>query len=166
MKLYVIRHGQTKCNKENKYNCRLDEDINEIGIKQAEEASKIVKNLDIDLIICSPMIRTKHTCEIVNVNNIPVIYDERIMERDGGVLTNTTIDETGIAYIKTSHCLSLSGLSHTKKTKTIVAISQTSKDEIREIINLIFVFSFFVWLIFTSSDRSSSIVTLYNFDIS
>ena len=36
----------------------------------------------------------------------------------------------------------------------------------REIINLIFVFSFFVWLIFTSSDRSSSIVTLYNFDIS
>ena len=93
MKLYVIRHGQTKCNKENKYNCRLDEDINEIGIKQAEEASKIVKNLDIDLIICSPMIRTKHTCEIVNVNNIPVIYDERIMERDGGVLTNTIIDD-------------------------------------------------------------------------
>lgn len=37
MKLYVIRHGQTKCNKENKYNCRLDEDINEIGIKQAED---------------------------------------------------------------------------------------------------------------------------------
>ena len=35
MKLYVIRHGQTNCNKENKYNCRLDEDINEIGIKQA-----------------------------------------------------------------------------------------------------------------------------------
>ena len=39
------------------------------------------------------MIRTKHTCEIVNVNNIPVIYDERIMERDGGVLTNTIIDD-------------------------------------------------------------------------
>ena len=54
MKLYVIRHGQTKCNKEKRYNCRLDEDINEIGIKQAEEASKIVKNLNIDLIICSP----------------------------------------------------------------------------------------------------------------
>lgn len=37
MKLYVIRHGQTKCNVENKYNCRLDEDINEVGIKQAEQ---------------------------------------------------------------------------------------------------------------------------------
>ncbi len=93
MKLYVIRHGQTNCNKEKRYNCRLDEDINETGVKQAEEASEIVKKLDIDLIICSPMIRTRHTCNIVNVNHVPVIYDERLMERDGGVLTNTKIDE-------------------------------------------------------------------------
>ena len=28
MKIYIVRHGQTKCNVENKYNCRLDEDIN------------------------------------------------------------------------------------------------------------------------------------------
>lgn len=90
MKLYIIRHGQTKCNVENKYNCRLDEDINDVGIKQAIEASKQIQNLDIDLIICSPMIRTKHTCEIINVNNVPVTYDDRLMEREGGVLTNTT----------------------------------------------------------------------------
>ena len=45
MKLYVIRHGKTKCNEENKYNCRLDEDINETGIQQAKKASKIVENL-------------------------------------------------------------------------------------------------------------------------
>ena len=93
MKIYVLRHGQTDCNKNNKYNCRLDEDINEIGIKQAELAKEKVKKLNIDLIICSPMIRTKHTCQIINSNNIPVIYDDRLMERIGGVLTNTTIDE-------------------------------------------------------------------------
>lgn len=90
MKLYVIRHGQTKCNVENKYNCRLDEDIDEVGIKQAEQASKEVEKLNIDLIICSPMKRTKHTCNIINVNNISVIYDDRLMERIGGILTNTT----------------------------------------------------------------------------
>lgn len=33
MKLYVIRHGQTNCNRENKYNGKLDEDINEVGIE-------------------------------------------------------------------------------------------------------------------------------------
>ena len=91
MKLYVIRHGQTRCNVENKYNCRLDEDINQTGIKQAEKAREVVKNLELDLIICSPMIRTKHTCNIINVNNVPVIYDDRLMERNGGVLTGTTV---------------------------------------------------------------------------
>ena len=61
MKLYVIRHGETDCNKENKYNCRYDEDINETGIEQAKKAGEKVKTLDIDLIICSPMKSTKQT---------------------------------------------------------------------------------------------------------
>lgn len=93
MKLYVIRHGLTKCNVEDKYNGRYDEDINEEGINQAIKASQIAKNLDIDLIICSPMKRTKHTMELVNVNNIEVIYDDRLMERDTGKLTLTKLDE-------------------------------------------------------------------------
>ena len=93
MKLYVIRHGQTNCNVERKYNCRYDEDINEVGIEQAKEASKKVEKLDIDLIICSPLKRTRHTMELINVNNIPVIYDDRLMERDGGKLTLTVLDE-------------------------------------------------------------------------
>lgn len=93
MNLYVIRHGLTKCNVEEKYNGRYDEDIIEEGIQQAIKASHIVKDLDIDLIICSPMKRTKHTMELVNVNNIEVIYDDRLMERETGKLTLTTIDE-------------------------------------------------------------------------
>lgn len=93
MKIYVIRHGLTDCNIKKVYNGRYDEDINKDGIKQATEASKVVKNLNIDLIICSPMKRTKHTMELVNVNNIGVIYDDRLMERDNGKLTLTKIDE-------------------------------------------------------------------------
>lgn len=93
MKIYVIRHGRTKCNDEGKYNGRLDEDINETGIKQAIEASKKVEKLDIDLIICSPLKRTKHTMELINVNNIPVIYDKRLMERDCGVLTDKELGD-------------------------------------------------------------------------
>jgi len=93
MKLYVIRHGLTNCNVERKYNGRYDEDINEEGINQAIRASQIVKDLDIDLIICSPMKRTKHTMELINVNHIDVIYDDRLMERESGKLTLTKLDE-------------------------------------------------------------------------
>ena len=70
----------------------LNEDINNIGIKQAQEASKKIKNLNLDLIICSPLLRTRHTCDIINSNKIKVIYDDRIEERNCGVLTNTKID--------------------------------------------------------------------------
>ncbi|MBE5820069.1 MAG: histidine phosphatase family protein [Clostridiales bacterium] len=93
MKLYVIRHGRTNCNKEHKYNGRYDEDINEEGIEQAKLASNEIKELDIDLIICSPLKRTRHTMEIINVNNVPVIYDDGLMERDCGKLTLTEIDD-------------------------------------------------------------------------
>lgn len=93
MKLYVIRHGQTNCNKERKYNCLYDEDINEVGIEQAKEASKEVAKLNLDLIICSPMKRTKHTLNLINVNNVDVIYDDRLIERDGGKLTLTVLDD-------------------------------------------------------------------------
>ena len=108
MKLYVIRHGQTKCNVEHKYNGRYDEDINETGIEQAKEASNKVGKLDIDLVICSPLKRTRHTMELVNVNNIPVIYDERLMEREEGELTLTVVDEEFLAkeyynYYSTKH---------------------------------------------------------------
>ena len=93
MKLYVIRHGLTKCNVEKKYNGKLDEDINEIGIEQAKKAQKIIKDLDIDLIICSPLLRARHTCDIINVNNVPVMYDRRIGERDCGIYTGKEIGE-------------------------------------------------------------------------
>ena len=87
MKLYVIRHGRTNDNDLGLYNGRYDEDINSVGIEQAKKASKKVKKLDLDLIICSPLLRTKHTAEIVNVNNVPIIYDDLLMERDFGSLT-------------------------------------------------------------------------------
>ena len=93
MKLYVIRHGLTKCNVEKKYNGKLDEDINEIGILQAKKAQKAIRNLDIDLIICSPLLRTKHTCDIINVNNVPVIFDKRIEERDCGIYTGKDLGD-------------------------------------------------------------------------
>lgn len=93
MKLYVIRHGLTNCNLEKRYNGRYDEDINDDGIKQALGVSKQIKKLDIDLIICSPMKRTIHTMELINMKSKPVIYDDRLLERDNGELTRTKIDD-------------------------------------------------------------------------
>ena len=84
MKIYVIRHAETDSNK-NGIAGDIEEDINESGVQQCLRAREKIKNLDLDLIISSPAKRTKHVTEIINVNNIPVIYDERLIERKLGI---------------------------------------------------------------------------------
>lgn len=87
MLIYAIRHGQTDVNLEERINGLNDHDINEEGIRQAVRAREEIEELDIDEIICSPLLRAKHTADIINVNDVPITYDERIQERDAGVFT-------------------------------------------------------------------------------
>ena len=86
MKLYVMRHGFTKMNKEQLYNGLVDEDLIEEGMEDAIKAQQKIKDLKLDVIYCSPLLRAKHTCDIININNIPVIYEDRLKERTLGTL--------------------------------------------------------------------------------
>ena len=93
MKLYIIRHGQTEWNITHKIQGKTDIPLNEEGRRQVEEAREIFNDIDIDLIICSTLDRAKETCRIINKDkNIPVIYDERICERNFGTLEGTDIN--------------------------------------------------------------------------
>lgn len=96
MKIYTIRHGYTNMNKELLYNGQIDEDINEEGIKSAEKVRENIRNIKFDIIYCSPMIRAKHTCEIINSNNVPVVFDDRLKERTLGKLDGKGFNEDGI----------------------------------------------------------------------
>ncbi len=84
MNIYVTRHGQTDNNIKMIMNGKSNIDINQKGISQAMQARDILSKMHIDLIFCSPLTRTKHTMQIINQNNIPVIFDNRIVERDCG----------------------------------------------------------------------------------
>lgn len=92
-KIYVIRHGETDINIKGQINGRNDYPINDVGIKQAQEQCQKVSDLGIDLIICSPILRTKQTCEYVNIHKKPVIYDDRLMERDSKSMQYHCINE-------------------------------------------------------------------------
>ena len=85
MSIMLTRHGQTNWNVQKKVMGRCDEPLNEKGMEQAEETSDSLKDTDIDLIICSPLKRAKQTSDKINEGrNIPIIYDDRIIERDFG----------------------------------------------------------------------------------
>ena len=90
MKIYLVRHGQCESNVIGRYNF-IDEDINDVGIKQAEDLRNIIKNINYDIVISSPLIRALHTAEIINANNKEIITDDRLVERKHGSLEGQSV---------------------------------------------------------------------------
>lgn len=114
MNLFVIRHGITNSNKLNIFNGHYDEDLNEIGIQQIEQISEKITRETIDLIISSPLLRAKHTSDIISDNKIPIIFDERLIERDMGELTQQSkklVDERLWNYYQTLNFKNLETIS-------------------------------------------------------
>lgn len=93
MKIYIVRHGEVPHNALKQYNTD-DEDLTENGISQALELKEKIKHLNFDIIITSPLIRAKHTAEIINSNNYSIILDNRIRERSCGSLSGQPLEVT------------------------------------------------------------------------
>ena len=92
MRVLIIRHGQTDWNKKGLLQGTIDIPLNEEGLKQAEMAYEQLKDEKIDAVFCSPLTRTRQTAEVIlKDRNIPIIYDERIVERRFGVAEGTSI---------------------------------------------------------------------------
>ncbi|MBR4762078.1 MAG: histidine phosphatase family protein [Clostridia bacterium] len=86
MKVFIVRHGQIPSNVLRKYPA-VDEELTDIGREQAVELREKIKDMNFDLIICSPLKRAKQTAEIINANRYTIVYDYRIKEQDYGDLT-------------------------------------------------------------------------------
>ena len=92
MKVYIARHGQIP-NNALKRHTNPYEDLSELGIKQAEELSEKIKNINFDIIYVSPYLRARHTAKILNTNNTKVIIDERLSERSCGNLSGQPLED-------------------------------------------------------------------------
>lgn len=85
MEILFIRHGQTDWNVKKKVQGKANIPLNEKGIKQANDTKILLKDENIDLILCSPLTRAIQTAKIINHNrNLPILLDERLSERDFG----------------------------------------------------------------------------------
>ena len=85
MKLYVIRHGQTDYNVKHVFQGHTDIPLNDVGIAQAKQTAKKFENINIDLIIVSPLTRAIQTAKYIKeITNAEMIIDERLIERSFG----------------------------------------------------------------------------------
>ena len=90
--IYFVRHGLTDWNENvdetGKVNprCqgRTNIPLNKNGIAQAEALRDQLSGIKFDKVLCSPLDRTKQTCEIILGNLDSVVIEERLIERDFG----------------------------------------------------------------------------------
>ena len=82
--IYIVRHGQTDYNLEGRYAGRIDVELNEKGIEQANIIKEELKNIHFDIVFSSPLKRALTTASIITDNEI--IVDNRIIERSNGKL--------------------------------------------------------------------------------
>ena len=101
--IYLIRHGETEWNKKGLgQGSRNDIPLNELGIEQANYAGKYLNEYrqtdkKFDLVLCSPLIRTKETaneiCKEIGYNIDDIIYFDELVENDQGLLSIGKTDE-------------------------------------------------------------------------
>lgn len=86
MKLYLVRHGQTDWNIDNRLQGQVDNPLNNTGIRQAEELKKKLNSYSFDVCYCSPLKRAVQTAEIITDNRCKIIFDDNLKERSFGNL--------------------------------------------------------------------------------
>jgi len=81
MELYLIRHGETDWNKENRLQGNIDIPLNEEGLKMAHKAAERLSDIHFDKIFSSPLDRAYTTAKIICKNQLDLIQkDERLRE--------------------------------------------------------------------------------------
>lgn len=105
MKLILLRHGQSVWNKENRFTGWTDVPLSELGIIEAKNAGKKLKeeNIKIDIVFLSVLKRAIDTFSNLKSEyeiDAPVYKDYRLNERHYGALQGLNKEETALKYGK------------------------------------------------------------------
>lgn len=83
--IYVVRHGETDWNAINKVLGRTDIPLNDKGMEQAKELARSLKDMKIDVFLCSPLSRARQTADAISSETgIQYKIDDRLIEQDFG----------------------------------------------------------------------------------
>ena len=93
MKLYVVRHGQTDKNVLGLVQGDTESDLTEKGREEAKALQELVKSLDVDVVVSSPLRRALDTAKLITNDEKEIIVDDRLIERDFGLSEGKPVDE-------------------------------------------------------------------------
>lgn len=88
MNIYIMRHGTTVWNEKGITQGRTNNRLSKAGIALVEEKAQQSKDIKFDAIICSPLMRTVQTANIMNrFHNVNIFKDDLLTEIDQGVFS-------------------------------------------------------------------------------
>ncbi|OGY09281.1 MAG: hypothetical protein A2700_03180 [Candidatus Blackburnbacteria bacterium RIFCSPHIGHO2_01_FULL_44_64] len=98
--IYLIRHGQTSGDVEDRYGGDYDDSLSDEGRRQAVELAEALSGRGIKMIFCSPLARAQETAQIVNNElNVTVETIPELKERNQyGILTGIVKAEAKEKY--------------------------------------------------------------------
>ena len=105
MKIFIVRHGQTDWNLEQRLQGSIDIPLNETGRSQARALRDRIKNMKFDICYCSTLFRAAETAQILTGHRdadfqplCAIRYDARLRERGFGQEEGRTDEEIDLNF--------------------------------------------------------------------
>ena len=94
MRVLLIRHGRSTWNAERRWQGWADPPLSPRGIAQAEAAAAALKDVAIQVVVSSDLVRARSTAEIIaRAAGVGVSIEPALRERDVGLCSGLTADE-------------------------------------------------------------------------
>jgi broad specificity phosphatase PhoE len=74
--IVVVRHGETEWSANGRHTSRTDLPLTESGRKRARQLASALSGQQYALVLCSPLRRTRETCELAGYGDVAVIDDD------------------------------------------------------------------------------------------
>lgn len=99
--IYLVRHCESMSNRLHSFAGRADVDISAKGQLQLDCLKEYFKNIKLDKIYSSPLIRAVKTAEAINAyHSLPIITEEGFIEMDLGILDGKPVSEMNDEQVK------------------------------------------------------------------
>jgi broad specificity phosphatase PhoE len=98
-RVFVLRHGRTTWNAQNRYQGQADPPLDEVGLAQAGAAASLLATFAPDLIVTSDLQRASVTAAALEATTgLTAVLDPRLRERSLGHWEGLTRDEVEVAF--------------------------------------------------------------------
>jgi phosphoserine phosphatase len=92
MNIYLLRHGETSWNREQRLQGITDVPLNSFGVRQSQRLTRWFRKTNVAAVITSPLRRARLTADILcRATHPPVLIDSRLREIDHGPWTGSKI---------------------------------------------------------------------------